>query len=182
MVETKEEKLQEEIQKQRNIPLILESYNDIFSDFDPRPFSERAISDDFLGECKRATRNRGDSFELILSMPRNLRVINDEFKIKKRLREHFKKHFVEKQNEIKTIQREGWIWVILGIFVNIGVVSGLLNSSSNFLHTILGIFEVPSWFLIWEGLGKILMEARKLKSDHEFYKKMVDCQITFKSY
>ena len=36
--------------KEGNVSLVLESYNDIFSDFDPRNYSERALSDDFLIE------------------------------------------------------------------------------------------------------------------------------------
>ena len=44
--------------REGNISLILDSYNDMFSDFDPRSFSERALSDDFLSECKRAARDK----------------------------------------------------------------------------------------------------------------------------
>ena len=38
--------------KEGNISLILDSYDDIFSDFDQRDFSERSLSDDFLIECR----------------------------------------------------------------------------------------------------------------------------------
>ena len=33
--------------------LILDTYLDIFSSFDPRPYEERSLSDDFLDECKK---------------------------------------------------------------------------------------------------------------------------------
>jgi hypothetical protein len=35
------------------ISIWLDSYNDIFSDFDSRPFSERTVSDDFLSEVRK---------------------------------------------------------------------------------------------------------------------------------
>jgi hypothetical protein len=44
--------------REGNISLVIESYNALFSDFDPRTSSERGISDDFLSEVKRAARER----------------------------------------------------------------------------------------------------------------------------
>ena len=44
--------------REGNISLILDDYNDLFSDFDPRHYSERALSDDFLAESKRASRDK----------------------------------------------------------------------------------------------------------------------------
>ena len=79
--------------KEGNISLILESYNDIFSSFDPRPSSERALSDDFLIECKRSARDKEGVFELRLLLPPHKRNTNEEAMIKKRLKDHFKKHF-----------------------------------------------------------------------------------------
>ena len=58
----KEEFIKEEFierhAKNGNISLILESYTDIFSDFDPRPYDQRTLSDDFLLECKKAVRRK----------------------------------------------------------------------------------------------------------------------------
>lgn len=50
---------QEDLKEQKNtkenysISLWIDSYDDIFSDFDPRHFSLRNISDDFLYEVKK---------------------------------------------------------------------------------------------------------------------------------
>ena len=57
-----------------NISLSLNSYDDIFSGFDPRPYSQRALSDDFLAESKRASRDKElDGVELIflIHLPNN---------------------------------------------------------------------------------------------------------------
>ena len=45
---TKEET--EKLLQQSEISLLLDSYDDIFSDFDPRPYNQRALSQDFLAE------------------------------------------------------------------------------------------------------------------------------------
>src|SRR3989344_4144937 len=98
------------ILKERNISLILNDYNDIFSDFDPRPFASRALSDDFLVECKKAARDKEGSIELRLLVPKKKRDQKSEYEIKKRLREHFEKHFREKEGEIKAIRNQGIRW------------------------------------------------------------------------
>jgi len=178
-----EEELDSQMIKRSNIPLILDTYNDIFSSFDSRPYSEKALSDDFLIECKKAARDKDDhGIELVLAMPKARRNLNDEFKIKKRLREHFHKHFIEKNADLHKIRKEGLLWVFLGIVVNVLVAVGFINFESNILHTIIALFEVPSWFLIWEGMGKIFLESRKIAPDFAFYKKMANCEIIFRSY
>lgn len=181
MSEIKEERLSVEL-REANISLILDSYDDIFSDFDPRSFSERALSDDFLLECRKAAREKEAGIELIMSVPRDKRSINEEFKIKKRLKEHFKKHVSENEKEMLSIKKGGIFWVVLGIIINVIVVSGLLNLDHGFLYALIAILEVPSWFLIWEGMSKILIESKKIEPDHDFYKKMSAAQITFRSY
>jgi len=177
-MEIKGGRVEEELHK-ANIPLVIDTYDDIFSDFDPRPFSERALSDDFLLECKKAALDKGEGVELIISMPANLRNINSELKIKKRLKEHFKKYHLKKESELKKIKQEGFTWVIMGIAILIGVIFGSLNISNTLLQSIIVIFEIPSWFLVWEGMSKILIESRKLEPDGLFYHKMASAQITF---
>src|SRR5262249_60242404 len=75
------------------VSLWLDNYDDIFSDFDPRPYSQRALSEDFLAEARRAVRDRHDEVpELRLLVPTPARHVEDETIIRKRLHEHFRKH------------------------------------------------------------------------------------------
>ncbi len=174
---------EEEVIKEGNISLIINDYNDIFSSFDPRAYLERALSDDFLQECKRAARDKNEEqLELRILIPKKIRNIKEEWKIKKRLRDHFNHHANEKENKLIKTKREGLLWVFLGIVINIVVVSGFIYSTSNIIETILSIFEVPSWFLIWEGMGKIFLESRKFMPEQEFYKKMSRAEINFTEY
>ena len=84
--------------REGNISLILDSYDDIFSDFDPRSYSEKALSDDFLEECKKAAKDKEERPELRLLVQKNKRDYKDEIRIKKRLREHFQRHYKELEN------------------------------------------------------------------------------------
>jgi len=47
--------------KRNDITLLLDSYNDIFSSFDPRPYSEKSLSDDLIIECKKAAIDKEES-------------------------------------------------------------------------------------------------------------------------
>lgn len=168
--------------KQANISLMLDSYEDIFSSFDPREYSERALSDDFLLECDHAARDKEKGIELILSMPKMKRIFSDEFKIKKRIKEHFKKHFAQKNKERISIKREGIVWIIIGsvlLFLNTFIKT---YSSSFFLNMLGLLIEPASWFSFWEGLAKIFIHAKADVPDYDFYKKMANVTVTFNGY
>jgi hypothetical protein len=54
--------------------MTLDSYDDIFSDFDPRTFDVREISHDFLDECKRRIRETySGAFFLTMVLPQDKR-------------------------------------------------------------------------------------------------------------
>src|SRR3989338_5447495 len=75
------------------ISLWLDTYDDIFSDFDPRHYSERALSDDFLIEAKKASLDKeGGHIELQFLVPQKIRNVKHESIIKQRLRAHFQRH------------------------------------------------------------------------------------------
>jgi Ca2+/Na+ antiporter len=169
--------------REGNISLILNDYDDIFSDFDPRSYSERSLSDDFIYECKKATRERKETFELRLLMPKNKRNINHESKIKKRLKDHFQKHFKEKEDEIRKTRREGFLWVIIGVIL-ILISTLLLNYESNsFIFRVLFIISEPAgWFTMWNGFERMFVSTRKESDESEFNKKMANVKIYFLSY
>lgn len=182
MGEIKEERLPEEL-KNANISLMLASYNDIFSSFDARTYSEKALSDDFLIECKKAARDKDDKFELIMSLPKALRSLNDEAKIRRRLKEHFKKHFSQEEKNVTKIKRQGIKWIAVGFIAIIAaVLIGMLKDNVWLNSLVEPVLVIPGWFAIWEGLTRIFIKAGEMTPDYEFYKKMTDVTITFKGY
>ncbi len=167
--------------REGNISLILDSYDDLFSDFDPRGYSEKALSDDFLVECKKASKDKEERLELRFLVPKQKRNYVDEARIKKRLKRHFHKHFHEKKKEIKSIKKEGIMWFFLGAVIMI-IATFLYEQKSLFLKFLFTISQPAGWFTFWEGLGKIFIEARKKIPDYEFYEKMKNSQIRFLDY
>jgi hypothetical protein len=167
--------------KAGNISLILESYNDIFSDFDPRPYTVRALSDDFLNECRKAIIEKGENIELRFLLSKKQRNFSDEQKIKKRLRQHFQKHYLQKHKEIKRIKRSGILWFFLGaILMFLGT---FLYKMEGFFFNFLFILTEPAgWFFFWVGLEKIFITSKTKVPEYTFYKKMSSAEIYFSDY
>ncbi len=164
---------------------MLNSYEDIFSSFDPRPYSERALSVDFLDETKRASVDKvSGGIELRLLVPSKLRSAEKEKTIKKRLRAHFERHAKQMQHKHSRVFLDGAIFIFTGIITMLFATFFLFKlSQANMLtHFLLILFEPAGWFFFWEGLSQIIFEAEKQKPDLEFYKKMARCHMFFSSY
>jgi len=162
------------------IPLILDSYEDLFSDFDPRGFSQKALSGDFLLECRKASVDK-KKIELKFFLPRKKRNLKEEAKIKRRLKEHFKKHAKEKKIEIRKIRVGGTFWAILGSVMMVTSAFFFTTPSSFFQHLVATLIQPAGWFFLWEGLAKILITSKDRMPDYRFYKKMANSDISFLS-
>jgi hypothetical protein len=175
--------------REGNISLVLDSYDAIFSDFDPRPYQEKSISDDFILECKKATLDKKGLIELRLLIPLQLRKIHEEVKIKKRLKEYFKKHLHEEEKRIKAIKRNGWLWFFIGSIIL--TISTFLyefkpefsNQFVKFMYNFLVIISQPSgWFILWSGLDMTFLKSKEELPNYEFLKKMLNANIYFLNY
>lgn len=163
-----------------DIPIILDSYEDIFSYFDPRPYSQRAMSGDFLNECRKAAKDKKRKIELKFFIQNKKRSLKDETKIKRRLKEHFKKHCKEKKKEVNKIKLNGTFWTIFGAIIMGLSAYFLLDSEDPFAwRMILTLIQPTGWFFLWEGLGKIFITAKDKMPDYYFYKKMANAEISF---
>jgi len=185
MQKAEKEKLkQQELIEKFKISLWLDNYNDIFSDFDPRPFSQRALSDDFLNEAKKASKEKvSGQIELNLLIPEKERNLEQEKIVRKRLHEHFKRHFNLLKEEVWRIRRNGLILVLTGFSMMVGAAylysADSLRLAINFLFVLL---EPGGWFITWYGLDKIFYDAGLKKPDLNFYEKMAKSEIGFLSY
>ena len=171
--------------KLSEISLILDTYDDLFSDFDPRPFDHRAISDDFLREIKRASKeNTIGIIELQFMMPEKLRKPDQELLIKKRLREHFRKHFESVRAEVRGTRRTGFLMVLSGVILSLAtaIFVAPLESTGILANVAVVLLEPASWFTIWEGALKMFDGWKVLQPDLDFYSKMSKCEVVFASY
>ncbi len=176
-----------DILNKTEISLILDTYDDIFSDFDPRPYSERTLSEDFLSEAKRAARDKKKGVELNLLIPKDIRNPVQEETIKRRLKGHFKSRYEHVKNELAAYKKQAIILIVVGIVI--GLVDALtLSAPSTFdvtalLADTIGIVLTPaSWFSIWTGLEHLVYKPKDLLAEESFYGKMESVHISFTPY
>lgn len=181
--------------KNENIPtkelseinLKLEQYDDIFSDFDIRPYSKRALSVDFLDEIKRATNDKRDGeIELVLHAPETERNEIDESVIKERLAAHFKKHYYLLLDEKKRLMKTSTFMVFMGVISMIVATLIVFEDPTKnlFLSFLVVFLEPAAWFLLWEGMEQIMFNSKNINPDLNFYRKMHTSSenLNFRSY
>ena len=170
------------------ISLRLENYNDLFSDFDIRPYSKRALSVDFLDELKGFTSDKKDNegIELILNVPEKERNESQEVVIKERIAAHFAKHHKQFSQQKLNVLRMGIAMVIFGVISMIAATFIVFEDpTSNLMLSFLVVFLEPAaWFLLWEGMDLIIFNARKINPDLYFYRRMSNSSthVHFRSY
>ncbi len=185
MVDNTTNQEKEQLLQMSEISLLLDTYDDIFSDFDPRPYSHRALSEDFISESKRASKEKGfGKIDLKLLIPASKRDVSQETMIKKRLKEHFKKHHTSLQKKNNNIMIKGIAFTVVGMFLMLAATTILfIRGEESFIINFLIVFLEPSgWFLFWEGANIVVFERGKTKPKLNFYKKMARCEISFLPY
>jgi len=163
------------------IPLIIDTYDDIFSDFDPRPYHTRALSDDFLYEARKATRDKKPEAILIkFLVPERIRSVANEILIRKRLKEHFRKHYLLLLEEHGRIKKRAISLIFIGMsMIVIASYMFTVGTNSFLLHLLRILLEPGGWFLGWTGLDQLFYTVEEHKKDLQFYEKMSRSKIMF---
>ncbi|MBS3176157.1 hypothetical protein J4457_02885 [Candidatus Woesearchaeota archaeon] len=175
---------QRELLEKSEISLLLDTYDDIFSDFDPRSYTKRALSGDFLEAAQHATRETKEgALELHLLLPRKQREKREEVVIKQRLNQHFRKHAFQLEHQIKHTLHQGILITLLGFLFMLIAGLVIFRNPDSFKTQFLRILLEPSgWFMVWFGLDKIFYGTREVKTNLDFYKKMVKAELVFDTY
>jgi hypothetical protein len=169
--------------KASSIRFGLDEYDDIFSDFDPRPYPERMLSDDFLYELKRASLDREEKgLELTLQVPKERRNAAQEKVILERLKAHFRRQRKRLEEKRKGERKTGLRMIALGV-VFMFLATWLLFRYKQELWSsfVVVLLEPAGWFTFWEGLNLVLFKSRETTPDLGFHRKMAGARITFTS-
>jgi hypothetical protein len=167
-----------------NVSLWLDDYDGFFSDFDPRSYSQRALSDDFLTEVKKVVHEyKPGLFDITFLIPLGKRENTTEEIIKGRLHSYFKKKEHLLEIEYKNSIRKGVGWVITAFICLIcAAYISYLQPKAFPLHIIRVILEPAGWFLAWSGMDNMISASRNNKYEMDFSKKMARAEIRFDAY
>lgn len=166
------------------IGLSLDGYDDLFSDFDPRDYSQKALSVDFIDELKRASRDKDDgSIKLKFILDRKKRNNKHEVVIKKRLKKHFNHHEAILKKQKRDVLKKGLTFVFFGVIIMLLATLIIFEYGERDIYStfLVVLLEPGGWFLFWEGLNIVLFESKKVGPDLRFNEKMKKCKIEFVS-
>jgi hypothetical protein len=170
--------------RKKIISLWLDDYDNIFSDFDPRPYSTRTLSDDFIDETKKVTYEaKPGLFDVTFLIPQNKRNRNMEKVINRRLHAHFNKHHQMLEKEFRNLRRKGFLVCLLATFLMFTATSMVyLEDQHPVFSYILVLLEPSAWFAWWFGLDHIFYISKANRHELEFNRKMSRAEIRFDAY
>jgi len=179
-----EEKERQKLLQVSEVSLWLYGYDDIFSDFDPRPYSQRAVSEDFLVEARKISKEKkSGQLQLTFSVPGKSRDAEKEKTIKRRLKDHFKKHAETSRNEASADLRKGMLIAGLGlVFMFSSAIIRTVLTIGLWHNLLMVLLEPSGWFMAWYGFDKLIEIFRKSKPEVSFYERMAASEIDFISY
>jgi hypothetical protein len=164
------------------ISLWLDEYDDIFSDFDSRPYSSRNLSEDFVDELKHIVEDDVPAKTISLLVPARARDTQKESLIHRRLHNHFKEMYQYAMSTSRGVRiRAIWFICAAAVLMAFAAYVSSLNSGSIALHVFLVIIEPAGWFLMWTGLDNLINRSGQIMSELRFYKKLAKSKVRFSS-
>ena len=177
-------KQQNDLLRNAELSIWLDSYNDIYSDFDPRPYPERTLSDDFIHEAKKMAKEKPDGkIELKLLIPSALHNKDTEAAIVKSLRSHFRHAAGSISAEKKKINQQGIGMTVVGFILMVSATYAAAYSTHAFYYNIIRVILEPAgWFMVWTGLDHLFYIARKRNPEYRFNGRMSHADIKFLTF
>lgn len=166
----------------KEIILWLDNYEEIFSDFDPRPFRNRELSSDFISETKKLVQEIGEEkiSNIKLLIPKKLKDPSVEKDIINRVNEYFRINFMIAKKERKKLNIDGIKFISIGS--SLILLLHLYLDKFESLKFVVLLLEPASWFSVWEGLHLMVFDSKDETPNFEFYEKIKESKIIFGSY
>jgi hypothetical protein len=174
---------QQRIKDIKEISIAIDTWDDIFSDFDPRPLSDRTLSEDFIVELKKRYReSRKGRYILTIYAPLALKDDKSERMVIQRLKRHFMYRSLQRQRELSVIRTRGFIFLAFGI-VCLGFLTVITyrRMFTEIAIELLGIIFMPlGWFGIWEGFSKIVDTSPIFLQEEILFNRLSKAEYQFK--
>ena len=159
------------------VQIAIDSYNDLFSDFDIRDYNDRYISSDFLIELRMRTYKTlaAKGIDISLVMPIEERNPESETVIAKRLKCFFQARLERNRKKRKemllkalSLEAIGVAFMILAYFLS--------KYAPDFFKDFM---LIPSWFFVWNGLDTYFEHRKILLKKISYYSAISKSRIKF---
>jgi hypothetical protein len=173
------------VQALHGITIWLDTYDDIFSDFDPREYDVRALSDDFVNALRKIVREdeHNPTQEFYLLIPASVHDHKTEEIVSRRLHNYFRKILQHLREDVRATRKKGILFMISGlVFLLCAGYISFLHPSQAALHLLMVALEPAGWFFIWMGYDNLVSSIARKRSDVEFHSRMNKSRIIFKTF
>jgi len=161
------------------VAISLDTYDDLFSDFDIRGYRDRALSKDFLDELHMRLRKTSDKSDLdvVFLIPADLRDMADEALIIERIRRFYTERESHYVREDRNATLRGLMFIAIGLALSL-VANYIVE---RFLSTTLfkDFALIPSWFFVWSGFD-YLVKREEIRRKRRYYTDLSSSKITFR--
>ncbi|MDD5317316.1 MAG: hypothetical protein PHF51_01130 [Candidatus ainarchaeum sp.] len=162
--------------------IALDTYDDIFSDFDYGPLETRRLSGDLVDEIEG--RLRGPvcgRAELAFSVPAALRDARVEEMVAKRLKRFFADRLASARAEISRRRRAGALRLAAGSLL-LGLEAVLLALAGSFVAVaaLSSIAAPAAWYLSFTGLEFLVDVPKDMLKKRDIYSSLKGAKISFR--
>lgn len=176
-------KIEQRVKDLKEIAIVIDTWDDIFSDFDPRPLSQRTVSSDFTSELKKRHREtRKGDFTITIYAPYALKNLESERMVSQRLKKHFQLIFLQKKKDLIYRRIRGFIFVCIGIAsLSFLTLATYFKFLSQLAIEIAAIILMPlGWFGFWEGLSKLIDASPVFIQEEKLFEKLAKTSYRFR--
>lgn len=163
-----------------DIGIALDTYDDIFSDFDIRGYDERAISRDFLDELRlRLRRRTGESpVAIVFFIPIAERRPQQEGLILERLASFFRERQAYYRRENRSTLLSSLLLVAIGLGLALG--ANLLVDRPGVPSLLSDFLLIPAWFFVWNGLELLIKNRGEISRKSDYYRLLCGARLEFR--
>jgi hypothetical protein len=166
------------------LSLWLDSYDDIYSNFDSRNYLRRRISDDFLHELHNALKYKKERVnDMLLLLPQESRSETNEQIIVDSLQDFFKQQYSYMADKCRKKLYNGlWLIVTGFLIMSINLFIGYKMVATTLpLIALKVLLEPAGWFLIWAAFDFLFYGYKDLLKEKRFYSELAEMKIHFRS-
>jgi hypothetical protein len=162
------------------IVIALDSYDDLFSDFDIRGYGERALSRDFLDELRVRLRKywMEPDLRIVFLVPATARSAADEELVVGRVRRFIRERSAHYLKADRSAKLRSLLFVAIGAALSVG--ANLAAPRFPVLPLLEDFLLIPSWFFVWSGFDLLLQKRGEISGRRRYYAALSEAAFDFR--
>jgi hypothetical protein len=162
------------------IAIALDTYDDLFSDFDIRGYGVRALSKDFLDELRVRLRRSWTkpNLSIVLLIPAKGRSAKNEKLIVERIHAFFAERQEHYRREDKKAMLRSLLFVAIGLALS--VAANIFVQRIATLPLFNDFILIPSWFFVWSGFELFNKNREEIGQKKKYYAALSDSRTIFR--